>query len=90
MIDAVQENVIEWLNGDEEATCTFSQGRYINRVKKLAEKYPDRVKIMVQNKDGSILVKLPLKALHLTIHEKSNGGNLPLPDTKNSQEKKKG
>lgn len=66
----LQENVIEWLNGQHTITCTLSQGKFISKVKKLKEKFPDKVKIIHENEDGSILCKLPLKALKLSIIEK--------------------
>lgn len=63
----VRENVIEWLNGEDTITATLNQVRYINKVKKLAIKYPDLVQILVENKDGSIVAHLPLKALKFNI-----------------------
>ena len=55
------ENVIEWLQNKNVACCTFSQGRYISRLKKLKEKYPDDVKIIAENKDGSVVARFPVK-----------------------------
>ena len=37
-------------------------------MKALAEKYPDSVKIVHENKDGSIVAHLPLSAVHVSIH----------------------
>ena len=64
--DYSRENVIGWYKGSEIATVTFSQGRYISMVKKLAEKYPDDVKIL-ENTDGTILAYVPVKAIHIGI-----------------------
>ena len=64
--DYSRENVIGWYKGSEIATITFSQGRYISMVKKLAEKYPDDVKIL-ENADGTILAYVPVKAIHIGI-----------------------
>ena len=36
--DYSRENVIGWFKDSEIATITFSQGRYISMIKKLAEK----------------------------------------------------
>ena len=44
------ENAIEFLKDQKRATVTFSQGRYISRIKKLAEKYPDKCEIVAINK----------------------------------------
>lgn len=60
----MRENVIEWINGDDVATVTLSQGRYISKVRKLAEKF-DEVKIVAENQDGSIVAKLPLKLIRI-------------------------
>ena len=64
-----QENVIEWLKNADVATVTFSQGRYITKIKKLAEKYPDKVQITAENKDGSIVAHIPVKAIKINIIE---------------------
>ena len=61
MSDRVIENVIEWLDGDKEVWCTFSQKKFINKVRKLAEENPNEVKIVHTNGDGSIVAVLPLK-----------------------------
>lgn len=64
-----QENVIEWLRNSETATVTFTQGRYITKIRKLAEKYPDKVQITAENKDGSIVAHIPVKAIKINIIE---------------------
>lgn len=70
-MEANNENVIEWISGQTEITCTFTQTKWVNKAKALHEKHPDKVKIIDTNKDGSIVVKLPLKALKLSIIEKT-------------------
>ena len=64
--DYSRENVIGWYKDSEIATVTFSQGRYISKIKKLAEKYPDDVKIL-ENSNGTILAYVPVKAIHIGI-----------------------
>lgn len=54
------ENVIEFFKGCDRAGITLSQPRYVNRVKKLAERYPDEVVILAENKDGSIYARMPV------------------------------
>jgi hypothetical protein len=66
--DYSRENVIGWYKGSEIATITFSQGRYISMVKKLAEKYPDDVKVL-NNADGTILAYVPVKAIHISLRK---------------------
>jgi hypothetical protein len=66
----MNENVIEWLNNDNEVTVTLNQRRYISKVKKLQEKNPDEVRIVVENKDGSIVAKLPIKYIKISAPRK--------------------
>ena len=63
------ENVIEWITGDKTVMTSFSQKKYVNRVKKMAKKYPEQIEICAENSDGSITAKMPLKAIHLTIYD---------------------
>ena len=65
MSDRVKENVIEWIEGDKVASFTFSQKRFINRVRKLAEKYGDDVRILKENADGSIFGHISLSGVRL-------------------------
>lgn len=68
-MDQNNENCIEWLSGQHDIVCSISQQKYITKIKKLAEKYPKKVKIKF-NKDGTICAKLPIKALKLSIIER--------------------
>jgi adenylate kinase family enzyme len=61
----MNENVIEWLTGNDTVLVTFSQKKYVNKIKKLAETREDVV-IETENKDGSILARLPLKYIKIT------------------------
>lgn len=70
----IRENVIEWITGDNRITVSLTQKRFINRVKMLAEKHPELVDIVAENRDGSLCAHLPLKALHLTIYAPNTGG----------------
>ena len=65
----VKDNHIEWYGGSDTATVTFTQLKYINRIKKLAEKHATCVEILAENPDGSICARIPLSAIHLTIYE---------------------
>lgn len=66
--DVEEENVIEFLRGSETATVTFSQGRYITKIEKLAKKHPDKVQIVARNKN-SIVAHIPVKAIKINIIE---------------------
>lgn len=60
-----QENVIEFLRDAKVATVTFSQVRYISKIEKLAEKYPDDVQIVHRNK-GSIVAHIPVHYIQIS------------------------
>ena len=64
-----KENHIEWYTGKDTMTLSLTQKKYINKVMKLKEKFPDRVEV-IENVDGSICAHLPVKALHLQIYDR--------------------
>lgn len=82
----IKENVIEWITGADRITGTFTQKRFINRVKRMAEKYPEAVEIIAENNDGSICVHLPLKALHLTIYTSNSTGFPRVDDSEDGED----
>lgn len=55
----MNENVIEFLRDEKQATTTFSQRRFIHEIKEYAKTYPDECKIMAENDDGSIVAHIP-------------------------------
>lgn len=57
-----KENNIEWITGDSTIAVTLTSQRHITRIRKLAERKPNEVKIAT-NKDGSIYATLPLSYL---------------------------
>lgn len=58
------ENAIEFLKDAKEATVTFTQGRYITKIRKLAEQYPDDVKIY-SDKDGTLVAHIPVSYIKI-------------------------
>ena len=64
-MDKLNENFIEWLTGDDVVAVTFSQKKYINRFKALAEEYPDKIDI-IENQDGSVFGHIPLSWLRIS------------------------
>lgn len=56
-----QENMIEFLAGTRTATVTFTDKKYINRIKKIYEDRKDDFKYFIENPDGSICAKIPLR-----------------------------
>ena len=81
MADRCVENVIEWATGDDEAYCTFSQKRFVNRIRKLSEKHAEHIKILAENEDGSVLARIPHRAIHLTIYAPNKAGFAGVADT---------
>lgn len=64
--EVVQENAIEFIRNSEMATGTFSQRRWITKMKKLAEQPKNNVEIVYENSDGSIVVHFPVSYLHVS------------------------
>ena len=60
-----KENNIEWLTGQDRVTLSFSQGKFINKIKRLAESHPE-VEIVAENKDGTITAHVPLKYIKIS------------------------
>lgn len=67
----LNENVIEWFDGDDHIAVTLHQKRFVNRVRKLAEQ-SENVMILHENSDGSIFAHLPLSCLKLSPKAKNN------------------
>ncbi len=61
-----EENAIEFLKGSSRATVTFSQGRYITKIKKLAAERPEECEILAQNNDGGILAHIPVSRVKIS------------------------
>lgn len=56
-----KENMVEFLSGQKTCTVTFTNQKHINRIKKLYEERKDDFKYFIENPDGSICAKIPLK-----------------------------
>ena len=64
------ENVLEFISGTRTATVTFTNQKHINRIKKLYEERKDDFKYFVENPDGSVCAKLPLKWIKINAGSK--------------------
>lgn len=65
------ECAIEWARGDKTATVTFpSANKYNNKIRALAEEYPEEVKIRHENKDGSIVATIPVRFIKISAPRK--------------------
>ena len=58
--DICQDNCFEWLTGQKRASVTFSQKRFVNKLKKYAGEYPGDIEIVAENEDGSICAHVPV------------------------------
>ena len=56
-----KENMVEFLTGQRTCTVTFTNQKHINRIKKLYEERKDDFTYFIENPDGSICAKIPLK-----------------------------
>ena len=55
------ENMVEFISGTRTATVTFTNKKHINRIKSIYKERKDEFKYFVENPDGSICAKIPLK-----------------------------
>ena len=65
MSERNMENVVEFISGTRTATVTFTNQKHINRIKKLYEERKDDFKYFIENPDGSICAKIPLKWIRI-------------------------
>ena len=70
MSERNMENVVEFISGTRTATVTFTNQKHINRIKKLYEERKDDFKYFIENPDGSICAKLPLKWIKINAGSK--------------------
>ena len=61
----LSENNIEWYTGDNTVTLSFSQKRFVNKIKKYSDKYPE-IEIVAENEDGSICAHIPLSWIKMS------------------------
>lgn len=60
------ENVIEFITNSHTATVTFTNRKHINKIKRLYEKNRDGFTYFVENIDGSVCAKIPLKWIKIS------------------------
>ena len=56
-----RENCIEFISSEKTATITFTQQKYINRIKRLHNERPEDFKFFIEHKDGSVCAKIPIR-----------------------------
>lgn len=59
------ENAIEFLKDSKRATVTLTQGRYVSKVRRLAEQYPDDVQI-ISDMEGVLVAHIPTKFVKIS------------------------
>ena len=61
------ENAIEWVNGSDRVTVTFSQKKYINSVLRLAEKDPEAVEVvkMPEDNNGYLYAHIDIRCVRI-------------------------
>lgn len=56
-----RETATNYMYEDETFTMSSSESKWINKIKKYSEKYPNDVKITYINEDGSIMAEINKK-----------------------------
>ena len=59
------ENMIEFIAGAKTATVTFTNQKHINRIKAIYKDRSDEFRYFVENDDGSVCAKIPLRWVKL-------------------------
>lgn len=63
----MNEFTIEWLKGAEYVGVTVPSGTVLkSKLLRLAEKNPDEVKIIMENKDGSLFAHIPINYIKIS------------------------
>lgn len=57
----IKETVFSYVDVDQVASLTTYEKKWINKIHALAEKYPDQVRIVAENDDGTICAHVPKK-----------------------------
>ena len=71
-MDDIRETAWDHISGDKYATFSTSEKKWIKAIERLKLEYPDDVEIRCVNKDGSILVHIPVEWLRIKPKKKSN------------------
>ena len=57
----LHDNSIEFYTEYDTATVSFHKKKYINRILRLKEKYPEEIEIVAENNDGTLCARIPYK-----------------------------
>lgn len=72
--ESSRENTVEFLSGQHYTVVTFTNRKHVNRIKRIYESRSSEFKYLIENQDGSLCAKIPLKWV------KINPGSVPDPD----------
>lgn len=61
-----KENCTEFRTGEKFCTVSFTGRRHINRIKKIYKERKNEFQYLVENQDGSICAKIPLRWFRIT------------------------
>lgn len=65
----IKEAAINWVDIDDVVSVTMYERKYIKQLKSLAKVHPDEVRIVAENSNGSICVRLPKRYCHCSFGE---------------------
>jgi hypothetical protein len=60
-----KENMVEFISGQKTCTVTFTNQKHINRIKNIYKERKEDFIYFIENPDGSICAKIPLKWLKI-------------------------
>ena len=66
------ETVVEYAKGDSYITVSSTDATWVKKILKVCANNPEDTRIVAQNPDGSICVKMPKSYLKLSPPKKSN------------------
>lgn len=61
----IQENMVEWISGEHYMTTTFTDRKRSNRLRKLYKERPEDFKYIIDNDDGYVTARIPLRWLKI-------------------------
>lgn len=67
-----RETSWDYIVGSSTGTLFTTERKWINKINRLKEVYPDKVDILKQNRDGSILVRIPSSWFKISPPRQSN------------------
>ena len=76
----IHETNFEFTDVDNRACFSSSMKKWVNKAKKLAEKYPNEVRIAAMNDDGSICINCPSSWFRISPTNKNKVSRPPMTE----------